>query len=72
MTILSESLFAVIGTKKISSGIRDVSDAARSGRPCTVDDDALAHALKNKPAANLRELAEELQTSHATIHNWLR
>lgn len=58
--------------KKFASGVWDMSDVDRSGRPHTVDDDALEHVLKNKLDANVQEpgTVPPIQPSTLTFGGW--
>ncbi|CAG0881126.1 unnamed protein product, partial [Darwinula stevensoni] len=57
--------------KRLESSGPTFGDRTRSGRPSTVDDEALRNALNAKPNATTRELATSLGVTHMAIGNHL-
>ncbi|CAG0883405.1 unnamed protein product [Darwinula stevensoni] len=57
--------------KRFESGDTTFGDRPRSGRPSTVDDEALRNALDAKPNATIRDSATTLGVTHMAIGNHL-
>lgn len=56
---------------RFKSGNTSLEDKERSGRPSTIDDDALLRCIKEKPEASTHELARELGCTQPSIVNHL-
>ena len=56
---------------RFESGDTRLESKHSSGRPTTVDDNALLLAIKDKPEATTRELATTLGCSHSTVESHL-
>lgn len=52
---------------KFSSGNFDLKDSPRSGRPKSIDKEALQAAVEANPKSTSRELAQQFNTTHTTI-----
>ncbi|CAG0898732.1 unnamed protein product [Darwinula stevensoni] len=57
--------------KRLESGDTTFGDRPRSGRPSTVDDEAMRNALDAKPNATTRESVTTLGVTHVAIGNHL-
>ena len=53
--------------ERFGKGDMTLEDDDRSGRPITVDDEALLEAIEHQPNVSTRKLSSELGTSHMTI-----
>lgn len=58
--------------KKFKSGTTDVEDKPRSGRPVEFDNEALKKLVDAEPQLNVDQIAERLNSSHATVHRHLQ
>ncbi|EZA62088.1 Histone-lysine N-methyltransferase SETMAR, partial [Ooceraea biroi] len=57
---------------RFRSGDVNVSDAARSGRPSTTDDDQIVAAIKADRHLTTREIAERFDIAHTTVAQRLK
>ena len=57
--------------KRFSEGNTSVEDQPRSGRPTTIDDEALRLKVELEPSTSTRILSTEFGTSQFTINNHL-
>ena len=53
--------------KKFASGQEDLADQPRSGRPTTVNHDALRQVVEETPTSSTRKLAADLDSNKSTI-----
>lgn len=58
--------------KRFNEGDTSLQDKPRSGRPSTVDNEALLEAVKNQPATSNRILSAELGPHYSTIDRHLQ
>ena len=58
--------------KKFRSGDFSLKDDQHSGRPSEVDDDIFKAIIESNRHITLREIAKQLNVSHATIENHIR
>ena len=58
--------------KKFRSGDFSLKDGQHSGRPSEVDDDIMKAIIESNRHITVREIAKQLNVSHATIENHIR
>ena len=56
---------------KFSSGNFNLKDSPRSGRPKSLDQEAIKDAVEVNPKLTSRELAQQFNTTHTTIISYL-
>ena len=56
---------------RFNAGETDFEDEDKSGRPSTIDDDALLRCIKENPEASTRELSAVLGCHYSTINRHL-
>ena len=56
---------------RFNAGEMGFEDEDRSGRPSTIDEDALLHCIKENPEASTRELSTVLGCHYSTINRHL-
>lgn len=57
--------------KRFTQGDTSLEDKPRSGRPTTLENDALCAALKNQPSSSTRDLEAVMGVGKSTIHRHL-